>query len=87
MDRVNNILAAQRRVDEALKTLASSTVADESVYEYLFLVNEVVNIYNKFSDARGSDDEDNALKYAGWIINIVEMEKREGMLKEVSRDE
>ena len=50
------------------------------------MVNEVVSIYNKFSDARGSDDEENALKYAGWIINIVEMEKREGMLKEVSRD-
>ena len=86
IDRDNSILAAQKRVDAALKDLAAASVAPEFVYEYLFLVNEVVSIYNKFSDARGSDDEDNALKYARWIVNIVEMEKREGMLSSRSND-
>ncbi|MBQ1374896.1 MAG: hypothetical protein IIY69_01300 [Clostridia bacterium] len=87
IDRDSSMTRAQKQVDEALKCLAAASIAPEFVYEYLFLINEVVSIYNKFSDARGSDDEENALKYARWIVNIVEMEKKEGMLKAVSDEE
>lgn len=71
----NQIIKANEEVEKALKELAQTVTSNNLIYEYLFLVVDVMEIYEKYEEKLQEEEYEVALEYATRIICKIELEK------------
>lgn len=74
------VLEVQDKVDASLTKLAVKSVSPEFHYEYLYLVCEIMELYEDFSKAVDDDNHDQIFELADQICNRIELEFDGGFL-------
>ena len=77
----NQIMEANKEIEQVLKELAQNVPSSNLIYEYLSLVEDVMRLYAKYEERLQMDEFELALESATTIICKIELEKNSGILK------